>query len=220
MKRTEIIEKLIKEGFSEKTLVKFNDNQLMKFADKMLKEAQTVTTTKTVYNSKDPKDIAALNTVLKTPDALKDQSVEVKEVDGAKIPKRKKGKSILNLKDPSAFVENVVSKKYHSVTTKSEIMEMVKLKMSGTVSEELSERKMSKLPEFLSFDSIVSAGKPEESPAQPEVIPDTPTREKPKREDDPRRRPFRNPNEEPVPESDPKAKIKKLHRNKMSMAAE
>ena len=28
MKRAEIIEKLIKEGFSEKTLVKFNDNQL------------------------------------------------------------------------------------------------------------------------------------------------------------------------------------------------
>lgn len=220
MKRTEIIEKLIKEGFSEKTLVKFNDNQLMKFADKMLKEAQTVTTTKTVYNSKDPKDIAALNTVLKTPDALKDQSVEVKEVDGAKIPKRKKGKSILNLKDPSAFVENVVSKKYHSVTTKSEIMEMVKLKMNGAVSEDLSERKMPKLPEFLSFDSIVSAGKPEEAPVQPEVIPDAPPKETPRREDNPRKRPFRRPDEEPVVEPDPKAKIKKINRPMMSMAAE
>lgn len=220
MKRTEIIEKLIKEGFSEKTLVKFNDNQLMKFADKMLKEAQTVTTTKTVYNSKDPKDIAALNTALKTPDALKDQSVEVKETDMVKAPKKKKGKSILNLKDPSAFVENVVSKKYHSVTTKSEIMEMVKLKMSGTVSEDLSERKMPRLPEFLSFDSIMSAGKPEEAPVQPEVIPDTPTREKPKREDNPMKRPFRRPNEKPVADPDPKAKVKKINRPTMSMAAE
>jgi hypothetical protein len=97
---------------------------------------------------------------------------------------------------------------------------MVKLKMNKVVSEDLTEKKLSKLPEFLSFDSIVSAGKPEEAPVQPEVIPDTPTREKPRREDDPRKRPFRNPNEEPAADPDPKAKIRKLNRPKMSMAAE
>jgi hypothetical protein len=42
MNRAETIEKLIKEGFSEKTLVKFNDNQLKKFAAKILKEAESV----------------------------------------------------------------------------------------------------------------------------------------------------------------------------------
>jgi hypothetical protein len=38
MKRTELVEKLIKEGFSEKTLVKFSDNQLIQLASRMLSE--------------------------------------------------------------------------------------------------------------------------------------------------------------------------------------
>jgi hypothetical protein len=38
MKRTELVEKLIKEGFSEKTLVKFSDNQLKQLASRMLSE--------------------------------------------------------------------------------------------------------------------------------------------------------------------------------------
>ncbi len=95
MKRNEIVEKLIKEGFSEKTLVKFTDKQLNNLADRMLKEAQNVTTTKTVYDSKDPKDIAALNAALKNPDALKNQPAEVKEELKGKqknIDKNKNGK--------------------------------------------------------------------------------------------------------------------------------
>lgn len=224
MKRAEIIDKLIKEGFSEKTLVKFNDNQLANFANKLLKEAQTVTSTKTVYDSKDPKDIAALNTALKNPDALKNQGVEVKEdevVNKRKIVKKKKTKSVLNLKNPSAFVENIVGKKYHTMTTKLEMVELIKSKMNTLVSENLSERKMSKLPEFLSFDSIMSSAKPEEAPVQPEVIPDAPPKETPSREDNPRKKPFRQrPNEEPAVEPDPKAKVKKISRPTMSMAAE
>jgi hypothetical protein len=244
MNRAETIEKLIKEGFSEKTLVKFNDNQLKKFAGKILKEAQTVTTTKTVYNSKDPKDIAALNAALKNPDALKNQPAEVKEdlkgkqknIDKNKNGKidsedfkllrnKKKVKTALNVKNINEFVNNVVDKKYHTMTTKSEMVELVKSKMKTVVSEDLTEKRMSKMPripEFLSFDAIMSSGKPEEAPAQPEVIPDTPTRETPSREDNPRKRPFRNPNEEPAVDPDPKAKakIKKMHRPQMSMAAE
>lgn len=268
MKRAEIIDKLIKEGFSEKTLVKFNDNQLANFANKLLKEAQTVTSTKTVYDSKDPKDIAALNTALKNPDALKNQPAEVKEGEderfvgcssigvkhpgmcekttkkpvvlcanmgiktlgycyvGSKKPVSKTQSApaqepSINLKSVNKFVENVVAKKYHTLTTKSEIIEMVKLKMNKVVSEDLTEKKLSKLPEFLSFDSIVSAGKPEEAPVQPEVIPDAPPKETPSREDNPRKKPFRRrPNEEPAVEPDPKAKVKKISRPTMSMAAE
>jgi hypothetical protein len=227
MKRAETIEKLIKEGFSEKTLVKFNDNQLKKFADKILKEAQTVTTTKTIYTAGDPKDKAAVNAILDKaahdPSVLKDKNIEVKEDAedvSVKKDKKKKGKVALNLKNINEFVNNVVDKKYHTMTTKSEIIEMIKSKMNTIVSEDLTEKKLPKLPEFMSFDSIVSAGKPEEAPAQPEVIPDTPTRETPKREDDPRRRPFRNPNEEPAADPDPKAKIRKIRRPNMSMAAE
>ena len=225
MNRAETIEKLIKEGFSEKTLVKFNDNQLKKFADKILKEAQTVTTTKTIYTAGDPKDKAAVNAILDKaahdPSILKDKNIEVKEGDvDIKKDKKKKAKSAINLKNINEFVNNVVDKKYHTMTTKLEMVELIKSKMNTIVSEDLTEKRMPKLPEFMSFDSIVSAAKPEEAPAQPEVIPDTPTRETPSREDDPRRRPFRNPNEEPAADPDPKAKIRKIRRPNMSMAAE
>jgi hypothetical protein len=230
MNRSEIIEKLIKEGFSEKTLVKFNDNQLKKFSEKMLKEAQTVTTTKTVYTASDPRDKAAVNALLDKaahdPSTLKDKNIEVKEGDEMPVSKiksiakaKQKTKSVF--KNINEFVNNAVDKKYHSMTTKNEMVELIKSKLNMVVSEDLLEKTMSKLPEFLSFDAIVSAGQPETapSPSTPETIPDTPTREDdPKK--DPRRSPFRNPNEEPAADPAPKAKIKQLHRNKMSMAAE
>lgn len=232
MNRSEIIGKLLKEGFSEKTLVKFNDNQLKKFSDKILKEAQTVTTTKTVYTTSNPKDKAELNAVLDKaahdPNTLKNKNIEVVEGDVMPVSKLKeiakqkgklKHKKVFDLKNVNEFVEGAIDKKYHSMTTKNEMVELIKSKMSMVVSEDLLEKKMSKLPEFLSFDAIVASTKPEESPAQPETIPDTPTREDEPRKD-PRRSPFRNPNEEPAADPDPKAKIKKLHRNKMSMAAE
>jgi hypothetical protein len=43
MKRSELVEKLIKEGMSEKTLVKFTDKQLNNLANRMLGEAVTTT---------------------------------------------------------------------------------------------------------------------------------------------------------------------------------
>ena len=91
MNRAQLIQKLMSEGFSEKTLVNFNDKQLEKFANKVLKEAQTVTTTKTVYNSKDPKDVAALNTALKDPKVNKND-IEVKEDETIPTEKLKKSK--------------------------------------------------------------------------------------------------------------------------------
>lgn len=228
MNRSEIIEKLIKEGFSEKTLVKFNDNQLKKFSEKMLKEAQTVTTTKTVYTTSNPKDKAELNAVLNKaandPSVLKDKNIEVVEGDEMPVSKikeiaksKQKTKSVF--KNINEFVNNAIDKKYHSMTTKNEMVELIKSKLNTVVSEDLLEKTISKLPEFLSFDAIVSAGQPETSPSTPETIPDVPTREdEPKK--DPRRSPFRNPNEEPAADPAPKAKIKKLHRSNMSMAAE
>ena len=47
MKRDIIVGQLIKEGFSEKTLVKFNDVQLNKLAEKILSE-ETVMISKTI----------------------------------------------------------------------------------------------------------------------------------------------------------------------------
>ncbi len=92
MKRAQLIEKLMSEGFSEKTLVNFNDKQLEKFASKVLKEAQTVTTTKTIYTAGDPKDKAAVNAILDKaahdPSILKDKNIEVKESSKKKDTKK------------------------------------------------------------------------------------------------------------------------------------
>lgn len=210
------------EGFSEKTLVKFNDNQLEKFANKILKEAQTVTTTKTVYNSKDAKDVAALNTVLKDPKIDK-SSIEVKEEDiipVSKIRKDAKNKiKKLDLKKINEFVENTVESNYHSLVTKGSMVSLIREKLNES-NQELSEKRIPQIPEFMSFDSIVSAGE-KEAPEKDAPGIDAPPKETPdvdRPEKDPRRSPFRNPNEEPAVEPRPKAKVKKL--TPMSMAAE
>jgi hypothetical protein len=218
MKRAQLIQKLMSEGFSEKTLVNFNDKQLEKFANKVLKEAQTVTTTKTVYNSKDPKDVAALNTALKDPNVNKND-IEVKEDEVIPVGKIKKSKKVKPVfKNLNEFVENTVNSNYHSLVTKGDMVSLVKEKINE--SSELEEKGMPKIPEFMSFDSIVSAGE-KEAPEKDAPDVDAPPREKPgvdRPEKDPRRSPFRNPEENPVVNPDPKAKIKKM--TSMKMAAE
>jgi len=223
MNREKIVSQLIKEGFSEKTLVKFNDNQLNKLAKKILSEQTVVQSTKTVYDSKDPKQVAALNQALKNPTQLKG-SIEVKETD----VDEENEEAVDNTEEINEWVKRVIEKNYHAVATKGAILETIKIKIQEKATmipmPAKAKRGHNGIPEFMTYDSIVSSAKPEEAPSQPEVIPDTPTRETPpKREDDPRRSPFRNPNEEPVPDVDPKAKRKanKLNRlSKMSMAAE
>lgn len=223
MNREKIVSQLIKEGFSEKTLVKFNDNQLNKLAKKILSEQTVVQSTKTVYDSKDPKQVAALNQALKNPTQLKG-SIEVKETD----VDEENEEAVDNTEEMNEWVKRVIEKNYHAVATKGAILETIKVKIQEKATmipmPAKAKRGHNGIPEFMTYDSIVTSAKPEEAPSQPEVIPDKPTREKPpKREDDPRRSPFRNPNEEPVPDVDPKARKKanKLNRlSKMSMAAE
>ncbi len=224
MNRAQLIKKLMSEGFTEKTLVKFNDIQLEKFANKVLKEAQTVTTTKTVYNSKDPKDVATLNSILKDPKVDKTK-IEVKEdevIPVSKLKAKAKKKAIqkkLNLKNLNEFVENTVETTYHSLVTKGDMVSLIKEKLNES-DVELSEKNVPRIPEFMSFDSIISAGE-KEAPEKDAPGIDAPPKETPdvdRPERDPRRNPFRNPDEEPVVEPRPKAKIKKL--DSMPMAAE
>lgn len=212
MKRVEIIKKLISEGFSEKTLVNFSDSQLVKLSNKILGEGLQV---KADDLKKDPT----------LADKLKDKNVTVVpeevDVEETEIPKKeKKVKKSLDLTKLNEFVESAVGKQFHNMTTKSEIVSLIKERLNES-SGEISEKFKNKLPEFMSFDSIVSAGE-KEAPEKdaPEV--DAPPRENPdtdRPELDPRRSPFRNPNEEPAVDPNPKAKIKKLKSKPMPMAA-
>lgn len=69
MKRDIIVSKLLKEGFSEKTLVKFSDNQLSKLANRILGEALTTT-------------IDAMNKNPKLKDLAKTQDIKVVGEEG------------------------------------------------------------------------------------------------------------------------------------------
>ncbi len=87
-------------------------------------------------------------------------------------------------------------------------------------SSELKERSIPRIPEFMSFDNILSAGE-KEAPEKDAPGVDAPPKESPDvdtPERDPRRNPFRNPDEQPVVDPRPKAKVKKMM--PMSMAAE
>jgi hypothetical protein len=209
MKRVEIIKRLISEGFSEKTLVNFSDNQLVKLSNKILGEGLQV---KADYLKKDPTLV----------DKLKDKNVTVvpEEVDVEETEKPKKVKKSLDLTKLNEFVETAVGKQFHNMTTKSEIVSLIKERLNES-NTEISEKFKGKLPEFMSFDNIVSAGE-KEAPEKdaPEV--DAPPRENPGTDSpelDPRRSPFRNPNEEPAVDPNPKAKIKKLKSMPTPMAA-
>ena len=87
MKRNVIVEKLIKEGFSEKTLVRFSDKQLSQLFDRVLSEVTTQVAT--VYNAKDPNDVNDLNALISNPAGLaaaqKKGAVKVQSSEGKKI---------------------------------------------------------------------------------------------------------------------------------------
>lgn len=250
MNRAQLIKKLMSEGFTEKTLVKFNDIQLEKFAKKVLgeqtlnipkdnkvaidtakKTKQTFVTyeesdieekkgeEKWIQKAVDPKKKGQLHKDLGVPE---DEVIPVSKLKAAAKKKGKVGqraRMALNLKNLNEFVENAVDSTYHSLVTKGDMVSLIKEKLNES-DVDLSEKQVPRIPEFMSFDSIVSAGE-KEAPEKDAPGIDAPPKEAPdvdKPERDPRRNPFRNPDEQPVVDPRPKAKTKKL--DSMPMAAE
>ena len=228
MKRKELIQKLIENGFSEKTLVVFNDKQLATLGSKILKEQTTVTDTKTVYDSKDPKQVAALNQALKDPTQLKG-ALEVKEDEseekdetisksklnaeikkGGKAAKKAKMDLSKQKKEVNEWVDSLVEKNYHPLTTKGDIIGTItkKVNESATVIPMPNKAKIGHngIPEFMTYDAIVGAEpatKPQEKPSEPTTVPRERPRETPRK--DPRREPFRKPDTNPRVNPNPKA---------------
>lgn len=197
MKRFELVQKLINEGLSEKTLVNLSDKQLGDLAERMLGEQSEQSTGKgsVVMN----KGTADLNAVKKFTDA--GTNVELREKKGGvgskvtkghngipefmdseklkeKKPSKEKKKETTETKE---WVESLAEEKFfHILTSKNEIMEMIATKMkSEVVSEELSP-----LPDFLKWSSLkAAAGKMKKTemqengtttaPVKPKVDPGT-----------------------------------------------
>jgi len=86
MKRKEIINKLLKEGFSEKTLVNFTDNQLKTLSSRILRESDVM------ISKKDPKMSEKLDQAKKENKSI--ETYESKNLKGGqkKLDKNKNGK--------------------------------------------------------------------------------------------------------------------------------
>jgi DNA primase catalytic subunit len=142
MKRNEIVESLLKEGFSEKTLVKFTDRQLSELAVRLMGEADIM------ISKKDP------NVNQKIEDAKKqNKSIETyeqeSEAPSSELNKKKKGENV-KVKE---WVESIAEENFHSFTSKNEIMEMIQFKLKEGVGSNVKTGHNG-VPEFMSYDEI------------------------------------------------------------------
>jgi len=268
MKRSTLVDNLIKEGMSEKTLVRFTDKQLSDLHERIVTTTQAMASNPEIQKlADDPNKTVEVKETLKGGQKKLDKNhngkidgqdfkilkgqkqSEVKEAfkpksdenvsrkdwkhfnaDGEELknePRMKGGYSIDNegkrhesrgnqeVKKPSEvkeWVEKLVENKYHSFTSKNEIMELISFKLneSDTMVQHGSKVKKGRngVPEFMTYYSMVDAAEPKTAP----TTKPSPTREpgtKPTPNKDPRKTPFR-----PGPGPNPKPKA--LKENKKS----
>ena len=164
MKRNEVIQKLIKEGFSQNTLINMSDKQISMLSQRILGEAADI-----IISKKDPefgkkvedakkqgksvetyeghgvgsKVTKGHNGIPEFMDSKKLKGEKKDKEDSKKKdkedPKKKKTeKKSLNLKkledldkkEIKEWVETLIENNYHPLTTKDEIMELVKQKLN------------------------------------------------------------------------------------------
>lgn len=160
MKRNEIVKSLLKEGFSEKTLVNFNDKQLLELASRLLGESDVMISKS---DPKAPEKIAAAKEKKQSIETYEQEVGEELKGDQKNIDKNKNGKidaedfKILkknkkkeNIKE---WVSTVSKKKFHSFTSKNEIMEMIQFKLKEDVGTNVK-KGHNGIPEFMTYDAI------------------------------------------------------------------
>ena len=198
MNRKDLVEKLINEGFSEKTLVSFSDKKLNMLAEKLTVSAEKLKDPKikSVIDANPAMDIevnetapwsyyfAAVKRVQKElgKEPTKSQiDAEMKKLSKP-VAKKDDKKSEMN-----EWVNSLVENGYHPLTTKGDMLE--------TITKKINE----------SGNAPATKPAPREAPVK-----EPGTKEPPKRRDDPRRTPFRNPNENPKVNPNPKAENGKV----------
>ena len=163
MKRKDIIEKLLSEGFSEKTLSRMGDKELSVLAKTVLKETVMIKSSNTA-------EIENAKKLGKTIETYEEKSEEGDEVEN------KEWSHVQKENEVESWVLNLAEEKFSNFTKKSEIMEIIssKVKETSTPMPATKARKgHNGIPEFMSYDAIVST-QPSPSPAQPDI--DTPTK--------------------------------------------
>jgi hypothetical protein len=221
MKRSQIIDNLIKEGFTEKTLVRFSDKQLFDLHGRIIGEA--VTKQVQVYSMKDPNDAKEVNAMINDPKKVADMKAKghvevttegtpkVKSSKDKKNPKKEDKTKKINSKkedkvnETKKWIKTLAENSFHSFTSKGEIMELIQTKVSDVEVGSKVKKGHNGIPEFMTYDSIVTAAEPKEKPqTRPTETPtkDPGTKQPPKK--DPRKTPF-----QPGPGPNPKPKALK-----------
>lgn len=208
MKRNELVEKLMKEGFSEKTLVNFTDKQLSDLSERMLSEQVkkgSVVMPKTTTNPMDVKKMTdqGLNVELrekelkggqKKIDANKNGKIDAEDFKMLKNKKKSTDKCPdcgenekdckcdhthmdESKKETKNWVKGLVeNKKFHSFTSKNEIMELIQTKLNESDTMVQHGPKVKKghngIPEFMTYNSIKSS-EPAVAPSKPKTSPGT-----------------------------------------------
>lgn len=190
MKRSEIIGKLISEhGFTERTLVHMDDKQISLLGNRILGEQ--VVTTPAVNIPKTNK--LAIDQARKNKETFLTYEGDVNESpdDEKKIPIRKKFKKkevVKKLKENEnvkSWIAGLVENRYHPLTSKGEIIELVKQRINEVETMQPMPTHKPKLghngiPEWLSFKSIKSTAEPTTKPVTKPADPVTRPGERPK----------------------------------------
>ncbi len=196
MNRKLIIEKLVMEGFSDKTLSRLSDNELITLSNTVLKESGSVMMKKTTSPAEVKKYTdAGFNVQLTEKNKTKVCSVCGMKDCKCKDKKHKENKS----QEIEEWVLDLAESKYSHFTSKKDIMGVINEKVGETF-QPMPKSKARKghngVPEFMSYDAIVAS-----QPAPAETKPDVDTPTKPKTPEKPTIDPY-----EPGPGTDPKPK--------------
>jgi hypothetical protein len=183
MKRNEIVGKLIKEGFSEKTLVGFTDKQLIDLHERMTVKAADLSDPNIKKIVSDPTtQVQVVKEKETAPGELKGGQKKLDKNHNGKIDgqdfkimkgqKKKKGEEKPEEgKEIKEWVEKLGENYYHSLTSKNEIMELIQTKLneSETVTPMPAKAKKghNDVMEFMTYDAAEPTTKPKEPTTKP-----------------------------------------------------
>ena len=174
MKRKDIIEKLLSEGFSEKTLSRMGDKELAVLSKTVLKEEDVM------ISKKDPLLQQKVTNAKKSNQTIVTYEEESKEGKSKEEEESNEWSHVQKENEVESWVLNLAEEKFSNFTKKSEIMEIISSKVKET-STPMPSTKANKghngVPEFMTYDSIMSS-----STEEKEKETETPVRERPVRE--------------------------------------
>lgn len=193
MKRNEIVESLIKEGFTEKTLVKFSDKQLSDLHERIIGEGITkvsstdIKTQDELKKEKKPFEVyegnsgeideslfgisiaAAMDRAEKKLGRKPSKEEVEKEMDklfssSKEDEKSKKENSKPKKKETKEWLKSLAESNFHSFTSKNEIMELVSMKLNEVEVGPNVKKGHNGIPEFMSYDAISNTEVKEAAP--------------------------------------------------------